>query len=125
MVEFTAIDALLKQLLAEFGPSNAAKSRHYRFWQLATDGHGALWDLSGPREILTRPVGATPSLGELREHRIQASPPKSTRPCATVQASCRRWRRGCSIPMSQRRCTPTSWPRWAWTLTAPVNCATA
>jgi len=75
MVEFTAIDALLEQLLAEFGPSNAAKSRHYPFWQLATDGHGALWDLSGPREILTRPVGATPSLGELREHRIKAGFP--------------------------------------------------
>ena len=55
MVEFTAIDALLKQLLAEFGPSSAAKSRHYPFWHLATDGHGALWDLSGPREGLEAP----------------------------------------------------------------------
>jgi len=75
MVEFTAIDELLKQLLAEFGPSTAAKSRHYPFWHLATDGHGALWDLSGPREILTRPAGATPSLGELRAHRIKAGFP--------------------------------------------------
>ena len=58
MVEFTAIDALLTQLLAEFGPSSAAKSRHYPFWHLATDGHGALWDLSGPSEVLKRPVGA-------------------------------------------------------------------
>ena len=75
MVEFTAIDALLKQLLAEFGPSSAAKSRHYPFWHLATDGHGALWDLSGPREVLKRPAGATPSLGELREHHIKAGFP--------------------------------------------------
>ena len=75
MVEFTAIDALLKQLLAEFGPSNAAKSRHYPFRHLATDGHGVLWDLSGPREILKRPAGATPSLGELREHHIKAGFP--------------------------------------------------
>ncbi len=59
MVEFTAIDELLKQLLAEFSPSSAAKSRHYPFWHLATDGHGALWDLSGPREVLKRPAGAT------------------------------------------------------------------
>jgi putative restriction endonuclease len=75
MVEFTAIDAPLKQLLAEFGPSSAAKSHHYPFWHLATDGHGALRDLSGPREALKRPAGATPSLGELREHHIRAGLP--------------------------------------------------
>jgi putative restriction endonuclease len=45
LVEFAAIDGPLKQLLAEFGPSSATKSRHYPFWHLATDGHGALWDL--------------------------------------------------------------------------------
>ena len=75
LVEFAAIEALLKQLLAEFGPSSAAKSRHYPFWHLATDGHGALWDLSGPREVLNRPAGAPPSLGELREHHIKAGFP--------------------------------------------------
>ena len=52
LVEFTVIDEQLKQLLAEFGPSSAAKSRHYPFWHLATDGNGALWELSGPREVL-------------------------------------------------------------------------
>ena len=75
MVEVKAIDELLKQLLAEFGPSSAAKPRHYPFWHLATDGHGALWDLGGLREILTRPAGATPSLGELGAHRIKAGFP--------------------------------------------------
>jgi len=75
MVEFTAIDSPLTQLLAEFGPSSAAKSRHYPFWHLATDGHGALWDLSGPRDVLKRPAGATPSLGELREHHIKGGFP--------------------------------------------------
>ena len=45
LVEFTVVDAQLKQLLAEFGPSSAAKSRHYPFWHLATDGSGALWEL--------------------------------------------------------------------------------
>lgn len=72
LVEFTSVDALLRQLLTEFGPSSAAKSRHYPFWHLATDSQGALWDLSGPREILNRPAAATPSLGELREHHIKA-----------------------------------------------------
>ena len=71
MVEFSAIDEKLKQLLAEFGPSSAAKSRHCPFWHLATDGHGALWDLSGPRELLTRPAGATPGLGELRDQHVK------------------------------------------------------
>jgi putative restriction endonuclease len=75
MVEFAAVDDPLKQMLAEFGPSNSAKSRHYPFWHLATDGHGSIWNLSGPREILNRRAGATPSLGELREHDIQAGFP--------------------------------------------------
>ena len=75
LVEFAAIDGPLKQLLAEFGPSSATKSRHYPFWHLATDGHGALWDLSGPREVLKRPAGATPSLGELREHHVKGGFP--------------------------------------------------
>lgn len=75
MVEFTAIEGLLKQLLTEFGPSSAAKSRHYPFWHLATDGQGALWDLSGPREILKRAAGATPSLGELRTQHIKGGFP--------------------------------------------------
>jgi putative restriction endonuclease len=75
MVEFAALDALLKQLLAEFGPSSADRSRHDPFWHVATDGHGALWDLSGPREVLKRPAGPTPSLGELRQHHIKAGFP--------------------------------------------------
>lgn len=75
LVEYAAIDAPLKQLLAKFGPSGAAKSRHYPFWHLATDGQGALWTLSGPGEILKRPAGATPNLGELREHHIKAGFP--------------------------------------------------
>lgn len=70
LVEFAAIDASLKALLAEFGPSNAAKSRHYPFWHLATDGDGALWELRGPRELLMRRAAATPNLGELRTHHV-------------------------------------------------------
>ena len=75
LVEFAAIDGSLQALLAEFGPSGAAKSRHYPFWHLATDGQGALWDLNGPRELLSRPAGATPNLGELRTHHVQGGFP--------------------------------------------------
>lgn len=75
LAEYSAYDAPLKLLLAEFGPSSAAKSRHYPFWHLTTDGQGALWTLSGPREILNRPAGATPNLGELREHHVKGGFP--------------------------------------------------
>lgn len=75
LVEFADIDGALQSLLAEFGPSGAAKSRHYPFWHLATDGQGALWDLNGPCELLARPAGATPNLGELRTHHVKAGFP--------------------------------------------------
>jgi len=75
LVEFTAVDAPLQSLLAEFGPSGAAKSRHYPFWHLATDGQGALWDLNRPSEWLNRPAGATPNLSELSTHHVQGGFP--------------------------------------------------
>jgi putative restriction endonuclease len=70
LMDFSAVDAQLQSLLTEFGPSSAAKSRHYPFWHLATDGQGTLWELRGPREVLMRPAGATPNLGELRAHHV-------------------------------------------------------
>lgn len=75
LVEFSAIDSRLQSLLAEFGRSGSAKSRHYPFWHLATDGHGALWELHGPRDFLARPAGATPNLGELKAKHISAGFP--------------------------------------------------
>lgn len=75
LVEFATIESSLKQLLTEFGPSSAAKSRHYPFWHLSSDGNGALWDLTGPRDVLQRPAGATPSLGELRGHHVKGGFP--------------------------------------------------
>ncbi len=75
LTEFSAIEGQLKDLLTEFGRTGAAKSRHYPFWHLATDGQGALWDLHGPRELLARPPAATPNLGELRQHDVQGGFP--------------------------------------------------
>ena len=75
LVAFTDTDGPLKRLLSEFGPSSAAKSRHYPFWHLATDGGGALWELTGPRELLKRAAGATPSLTELRKHGVKGGFP--------------------------------------------------
>jgi putative restriction endonuclease len=62
-VEFAEIEGKMRQLLEEFGPSSAAATPHFPFWHLRTDG---LWDLKGSAQILARPPGATPNLGELR-----------------------------------------------------------
>ncbi len=67
MVEFPGIEAKLKGLLEEFGPSGCEVSRHYPFWHLKTDG---LWQLSAPESILNRPPGATPTLTELRREHV-------------------------------------------------------
>jgi putative restriction endonuclease len=75
LAEFAAIDRPLTQLLEAFGPTRSAKSRHYPFWHLATDGQGAVWELVGPREILQRPPALTPTLGELRAHHVQGGFP--------------------------------------------------
>lgn len=75
LVDFADIDEPLKGLLGAFGPSSAAKSRHYPFWHLATDGNGAIWELSGPSEILKRPPGATPNLSELRKCHVKGGFP--------------------------------------------------
>lgn len=75
LVEFSEIDAQMRSLLAEFGPSGSAKTRHYPFWHLASDGKGALWALEGPREVLARPAAATPNLGELKANHVRGGFP--------------------------------------------------
>ncbi|QKT03754.1 HNH endonuclease [Ectothiorhodospiraceae bacterium 2226] len=66
-ISYAEAEPQLMRLLAEFGPSGAVKSRHYPFWHLQSDG---LWELHGPDRVLDRPAGATPNIGELREHDI-------------------------------------------------------
>jgi putative restriction endonuclease len=71
LMDFAAIEADFKKLLQEFGPSSAPSSRHYPFWHLATDSAGGLWELEGPRELLSRPRGVTPNLTELRDNHVR------------------------------------------------------
>lgn len=71
-VPFSELDAPLKLLLAEFGPSSSAKSRHYPFWHLSTDGQGALWQIVGPENFINRAPKDTPSLTELRNPLVKA-----------------------------------------------------
>ena len=42
---------------------------------MATDGRGALWELTGPREFLKRAAGHTPGLTELRKHEVKGGFP--------------------------------------------------
>ena len=67
IAEFAQIEDTLKRLLEEFGPSGCEKSRNYPFWHLKSDG---LWQLDGPKEIVSRPAGATATLTELRQNHI-------------------------------------------------------
>lgn len=71
MVEFSAIEQQLRQLIEEFGPSEKRGTPQNPFWHLHTDQRGGIWDLSGPPSILDRPAGATPGLRELREQHVR------------------------------------------------------
>ena len=68
LVPFAEVDKPLQNLLAEFGPSGAAKSRHYPYWHLDR----ALWQVNGPATLVNRALGATPNLSELRQDGVQA-----------------------------------------------------
>lgn len=68
LVPFAEVDKPLQNLLAEFGPSGAAKSRHYPYWHLDR----ALWQVNGPAALVNRALGATPNLSELRQDGVQA-----------------------------------------------------
>lgn len=71
-IDWSEVDPKLKALLDEFGPDGSGKSRHYPFWHLQTDG---LWQLEGPRSILSRPPAATPTLTELRSNHVRGGFP--------------------------------------------------
>ncbi len=68
LVPFADVDKPLQNLLAEFGPSGSAKSRHYPYWHLDR----ALWQVNGPATLVNRALGATPNLSELRQDGVQA-----------------------------------------------------
>ena len=68
LVGFAEVDQPLQNLLAEFGPSGAAKSRHYPYWHLDR----ALWQVNGPAALVNRSLGATPNLSELRQDGVLA-----------------------------------------------------
>ena len=74
--EFSEIESKLGRLLEEFGPSGSGASRNFPFWHLATDG---LWQLDGPAEILARPPGATPTIGDLRVNHVSGGFPPEIR----------------------------------------------
>ena len=64
---FSEVEDELKQLLTEFGPSNAPKTRHMPFWFLQNDHGGKLWSLQLPPALAAHPKTKEPSFTELRQ----------------------------------------------------------
>lgn len=63
---FTDIEADLRALLTEFGPSSAPKTRHMPFWFLQSDDQGRLWQLDLPADLQGWPRGTAPGLTVMR-----------------------------------------------------------
>lgn len=68
LVPFAEVDQPMQRLLAEFGPTGAAKSRHYPFWHMDR----TFWQVNGPASLVSRSLGATPNLSELRADGVLA-----------------------------------------------------
>lgn len=64
---FTEVEEPLRQLLTEFGPSSAPKTRHLPFWHLQTDNNGQLWTLKLPETLAKQSRGTAPSITALRQ----------------------------------------------------------
>ena len=77
LVEYSDLDLPMKKLLSEFGPSSAAKSRHYPFWYLRSDGDGALWDLNKDGKPVVGVSGGTPTLTQLRGEHFSGGFPRN------------------------------------------------
>ena len=83
-IEYNVIEPKLIALLDEFGPAGASKSRHYPFWHLRSDG---FWELHGPSSMLNRAAGATPTITELRTHRVTEGFSPAVRAALSVDPS--------------------------------------
>jgi putative restriction endonuclease len=68
LVPFAQVDQPMQNLLTEFGPTGATKSRQYPYWHLDR----TLWQVNGPATLVNRALGATPNLSELRQDGVQA-----------------------------------------------------
>lgn len=68
LIPFAQVDQPMQNLLAEFGPTGATKSRHYPYWHLDR----TLWQVNGPATLVNRALGATPNLSELRQDGVLA-----------------------------------------------------
>lgn len=69
-VNFAEIEPKMKELLSDFGRPSAVKTPHNPFWHLQSDG---IWKLEGPAALLSRPMGATPNITELRDPNVHGN----------------------------------------------------
>lgn len=72
LATFEEVEPDLKEMLRAFAPGSSLNSRHYPFWHLRGDANRSLWELNGPKALISRSDGATPNLKELREPGVQA-----------------------------------------------------
>lgn len=63
---FAEVEEPLRQLLTEFGPSNAPNTRHLPYWHLQSDSAGRLWQLQLPDALVQHPKGTAPGITALR-----------------------------------------------------------
>lgn len=67
LFNFKDIESDFKNVLTEFGPSNAPNTRNMPFWFLRNDERGQLWELELPESLRTHPHGTAPTLTALRQ----------------------------------------------------------
>ena len=70
---FTEVEEPLRQLLTEFGPSNARNTRHLPFWHLQSDSAGQLWELHVPGTLTHHPKGTAPGITAMRNPEVNGS----------------------------------------------------
>ncbi len=63
---FAEVEEPMRQLLTEFGPSNAPNTRHLPYWHLQSDSAGQLWQLQLPDALAQHPKGSAPGVTALR-----------------------------------------------------------
>lgn len=73
LVAYADVEGPFRQLLIEFGSSNAPNTRQLPFWHLGNDADGSLWELQSETGIgLPTNSGSAPSARWMRENRIRA-----------------------------------------------------
>jgi putative restriction endonuclease len=72
LAAFSNVDEAFRQLLTEFGSTNAPVTRQLPFWHLCNDAEGKVWQLESPAGIAVATQGPSPGVTWFGEQRILA-----------------------------------------------------